>query len=185
MAEAGFRFLLYGLESANQSTVDRLNKGIKINLIKSELEIVRKVNAKAGGYLEPHVTCMVGYPWETKKEAQKTIAMTKDLFSRGLIDTLQATIIIPYPGTALYKECRRRKWLKTSNWDDYDMSRPVMKTPIKDEEILQLTQGLYKSFLTPSFLIKKVLAVRSADDLKYLGRAGKAVLGHLADFRRK
>jgi len=104
------------------------------------------------------------------------------LFAKGLINTLQATIIIPYPGTALFKECQKRGWLKTKNWEDYDMSKPVMKTSMKDEEVMELTQGLYKSFLTPRFIIRKVVSVKSFDDMKFFWRAGKAVFGHLADF---
>ena len=180
MAKAGFRFLLYGLESANQETVDRLNKGIKIAAIEKELRIAKEV----GGHLEPHVTCMVGYPWETKRQAEKTIAITQGLFDKGLIDSLQATIVIPYPGTALFTECEKNGWLKTHDWDKFDMSQPVMKTPMKDGEIMELTQGLYKSFMTPKFLIRKILSVRGIDDLKFFWRAGKAVFGHLADFKR-
>ncbi len=185
MAKAGFRFLLYGLESANQETVDRLNKGIKIAKIEEELKIAKDANNEVDGHLEPHVTCMVGYPWETKKQAEKTIAMTKDLFAKGLIQTLQATVVIPYPGTALFKECQEKGWLETKDWDDFDMSQPVMKTPMKDEEVMALTQGLYKSFLTPQFVFHKITSIRNFDDLKFFWRAGKSLLGHLADFRRK
>ena len=184
MAKAGFRFLLYGLESANQETVDKLNKGIKIAEIEKELKVAKEANEEVKGNLEPHVTCMVGYPWETKEEAKKTIAMTKDLFAKGLIDTLQATIVIPYPGTALFRECEKNDWLKTKDWDRYDMSQPIMKTPMEDEEIMALTQGLYKSFMTPKFLARKIVSIRNTDDLKFFWRAGKAVLGHLMDFRR-
>ena len=167
MAKAGFRFLLYGLESADQETVDRLNKGIKVDQIEKELKIAKEASRENGGCLEPHVTCMVGYPWETKKEAKKTIEMTKNLFAKGLIDSLQATIVIPYPGTALFAECEKNSWLKSKNWDDYDMRKPVMKTEMSDEEILELTQGIYKSFLTPKFLLRKVASVRSLDDLRF------------------
>ena len=180
MAKAGFRFLLYGLESANQETVDRLNKGIKIAAIEKELRIAKEV----GGHLEPHVTCMVGYPWETKRQAEKTIAMTQGLFDKGLIDSLQATIVISYPGTALFAECEKNGWLKTHDWDKFDMSQPVMKTPMKDREVMRLTQGLYKSFLTPRFLVRKIISIRSFDDLTFFYRAAKAVLGHLSDFAR-
>ena len=185
MAKAGFRFLLYGLESANQETIDKLNKGIKIAKIEEELKIAKAANKEVGGHLEPHVTCMVGYPWETKKDAEKTIAMTRSLFDKGLIDSLQATMVIPYPGTALFKECQKNNWLKTKNWEDYDMSQPIIKTPMKDEEVLALTQGLYKSFMTPRFITRKILSIRTADDLKFFWRAGKAVFGHLTDFGRR
>jgi len=185
MAKAGFRFLLYGLESVNQETVDKLNKGIKISEIEKELKMAKAANQKVGGHLEPHVTCMVGFPWETKKEAEKTITMTKDLFAKGLIQTLQATIVIPYPGTALFKECEKKGWLKTKDWDNYDMSQPIMKSSMKDEEVLALTQGLYKSFMTPAFILRKILSIRSFEDLKFLARAGKALFGHLIDFGGK
>ena len=185
MAKAGFRFLLYGLESANQITLNRINKGSKVNDIVKDCQMAKKANKKFNGYLEPHVTCMVGYPWESKEEAEKTISMTKGLFDEGLIDTLQATIVIPYPGTALFKECKKNGWLKTKNWDKYDMSQPVMKIPMKDKEVMALTQGLYKSFLTPRFITRKIVSIRDFDDIKFFWRAGKAVLGHLADFARR
>lgn len=185
MAEAGFRFLLYGLESANQKTLDRLNKGTDVSEIEEELRMVKRVNQEVGGHLEPHVTCMVGYPWESKKEAEATVAMTKRLFENGLIDTLQATIVIPYPGTQLFKECRKNGWLKSDDWDDYDMSKPVMKTEMKDEEVMALTRGIYTSFMTPKFIFKKITSVRNFEDVKFLFRAGKKVVGHLLDFRRK
>jgi len=185
MARAGFRFLLFGLESANQKTVGRLNKGIETKEIKKELEAIRKANKKASGHLEPHVTCMVGYPWETKKEAEETIALTKSFFKQRLIDSLQATVVIPYPGTKLFSEAQKNGWLKTKNWDEYDMSRPVMKTPMEDKEVMALARSIYTSFLTPRFIWKKLTSIRSADDLFFLLRAGKKFLGHLLDFSRK
>jgi radical SAM superfamily enzyme YgiQ (UPF0313 family) len=185
MAKAGFRFLLYGLESANQKTLDRLNKGTDVSKIEKELEMVKQVNRQTGGHLEPHVTCMVGYPWESKQEAKATVAMTKRLFEKGLINTLQATVVIPYPGTQLFKECQENGWLKTLDWDDYDMTKPVMKTKMRDGEVMAITRGIYTSFMTPKFIIKKVLSIRNWEDVKFMLRAGKKVVGHLLDFRRK
>ena len=75
-------------------------------------------------------------------------------------------------------------WLKTRNWDDYDMRQPVMKTEMSDEEIMALTRGIYKSFLTPRFILRKILSIRSFDDLKFFWRAGLKLIGHLLDFGR-
>jgi radical SAM superfamily enzyme YgiQ (UPF0313 family) len=109
--------------------------------------------------------------------------MTRGLFERGLIDTLQATIVIPYPGTELYEECEQKSWLKTKDWSRYDMKEPVMNTTMQEQEVLDLTKGIYKSFISPKFLFRKVVSIRSFNDFKYLLRAGKAVLGHLTDFK--
>lgn len=177
MGKAGFRFILYGLESASQKTLDRLNKGIKVEDVGKAVKMAKKAG------LEPHVTCMVGYPWESKKEAEATVAVTKALFDKGYIDTLQATIVIPYPGTALFRECEKNGWLKTKDWDRYDMREPIMKSPIPDEEIMELTRKIYTSFLTPKYLFRKLLSIRNWDDINYYFlRGGRYILGHLKDF---
>jgi radical SAM superfamily enzyme YgiQ (UPF0313 family) len=128
---------------------------------------------------------MVGYPWETREEAKKTIDMTRKLFKNGLVDSLQATIVIPYPGTQLFEECKQKGWLKTKDWTHYDMKEPVMFTHMQDKEVLDLTKGIYKSFITPAFFLKKIVSIRNFDDIKFLWRASKAVFGHLTDFSSK
>ena len=102
-----------------------------------------------------------------------------------MIDTLQATIVIPYPGTPLFRECRENGWLKTEDWDRYDMREPIMKTAMSDEEILAMTRGIYTSFLTPRFVFRKLRSIRSWADVRFLVGAAIRVLGHLLDFRRK
>lgn len=179
MGRAGFRFILYGLESASQKTLDRLNKGT------TPADMIEGARMAKKGGLEPHVTCMVGYPWESKKEAETTVIRTRELFDKGYIDTLQATIVIPYPGTALFTECEKNGWLKTRDWDRFDMREPVMKSPIPDSEIMELTQKIYTSFLTPRYILRKLLTIRNRDDVNYfLIRGGKYILGHLRDFRK-
>lgn len=177
MGEAGFRFILYGVESASQATLDRLNKGTVWDDIKQATRWAKKAG------LEPHVTCMVGYPWETYEEAKRTVDLTKELFERGWIDTLQATIVIPYPGTALFREAEAKGWLRTTDWDRYDMREPILTSPIPDEKVLALTRDLYKSFVNPRFVLRKLTSIRTRDDFTYVvTRGGKYVLGHLKDF---
>lgn len=177
MGEAGFRFILYGVESASQATLDRLNKGTVWDDIKQATYWAKKAG------LEPHVTCMVGYPWESYEEAKRTVDLTKELFERGWIDTLQATIVIPYPGTALYREAAEQGWLRTSDWDRYDMREPILTSPIPDDKVLELTRDLYKSFVNPKFVLRKLASIRSKDDFNYIvTRGGKYIYGHLKDF---
>jgi len=179
MARANFRFLLFGLESASPETLARIRKCGKANDIANSMRM-----AKQAG-LQPHVTCMVGYPWESEAQARQTIALTRSLFDKGAIDTLQATVVIPYPGTPLFKECQANGWLKTEDWDRYDMREPVMKTPMPDAVVMALTREIYRSFLTPRFLWRKLRGIRSWADLRFYWRAGRRVLGHLLDFSRR
>jgi len=176
MAKAGFRLLKFGLESANQKTLDRLRKGTTVQ------EIVDSCRMAKGAGLTVHLTTMVGYPWETKEDAKRTVDLARKLLGEGSADMLQATIVIPYPGTPLFDEARENHWLLTTDWSRYDMSSPVLASPIQEKEIRRLTQGLYRAFLSPRFLGRTIVSIRSIDDLKFVARAGKAVLGHLKDF---
>jgi len=176
MKKAGFRFILFGLESANQHTLDRIDKNLKVEEIEPGLKL-----CKDGG-LEPHITTMIGYPWESKEMAQKTIDLAKDLFKKGYVDTLQGTIVNPYPGTPLYKYCAENDLLLTREYSRFDQREMVMKSPLTSEDAKELVQELYKSFITPKFILKKILAIRSIDDIKFLWMAGWKVIGHLVDF---
>jgi radical SAM superfamily enzyme YgiQ (UPF0313 family) len=177
MGKAGFRFLLYGLESANQKTLNKINKNSSVKQIRPVLKM-----AKQAG-LWPHVTAMVGYPWETKKDAQKTLDLARDLFKKGLVDTLQATIVIPYPGTLLFKECQKSNWLKTEDWDRYDMREPVMKIPMSDEQLTGLVKGFFSSFWSPEFVARKIWqGLTSYDHFKYYFWMGMKYFSKRKDF---
>ena len=180
MGKANFRFILYGVESANQISRERLNKGTK----PGDIEQSSKWAKDAG--LDPHLTCMVGYPWETLQEAKNTVKLVTDLFKKGQIETMQATICMPYPGTKLFEEAKKEGWLKTLDWDEYDMRKPIMHIPnVSDEEILGVTQELYKSALNVKFIAKKLAGIRNLHEFMYLAKAGLQLLGHLKDFKKK
>jgi len=176
MAKAGFRFILYGMESGNQKTLDKLDKGTK------EEDTINgsRMASKAG--LEPHATIMLGYPWESYEDAKRTIEVAKYCFKKGYFNTMQATIVIPYPATPLWKECKEKGWLLTEDYDDYDMRGAVMKIPFSEEKLLALTQDLYSAFLSPQYMLRKVISIRNLDDIKFFYMAGKKLMGHLLDF---
>ncbi len=179
MGKAGFKFLLVGFESANQETLDRLNKGIMVEDIANACRMAKKAG------LRPHLTVMMGYPWESRVDAQRTVDLAKEIFRKGWADTLQATIVIPYPGTPLFEECKKNGWLKTEDWDRYDMRETIMKCPMSEEEIKGMTQELYGVFLTPDYVFRRLASIRNFDDLKFIKRGIKAVIGHLTDFSDK
>jgi radical SAM superfamily enzyme YgiQ (UPF0313 family) len=178
MKKAGFRMLLFGLESASQETLNRINKGIDVNDI---VEGCR--NAKMAG-LEPHLTIMVGYPWETREDAWNSFKLAKSLFEKGWADTLQVTIVIPYPGTILFQEAKELGFLKTLDWNEYDMKKPVLTSSLPDEDVEEMAKKIYGLFLAPKYVARRIVTLRSAEDLEFLLRGAKKVLGHIKDFSR-
>ncbi len=177
MKKAGFRLLLFGIESANDSTLRRLRKGIDTETMLGSLR-----KARCAG-LYPHITIMFGYPWESFEEAMNTVRLGRMLLKKGLAWTVQATVVIPYPGTHLYDYCKDNDLLSTEDWDDFDMRRPVLKTPFPAEGVMKLVRSMYSTAFSPEFLLRRLYMIRDPDDLRYFLRAAAKVIGHIVDFR--
>ncbi len=181
MREAGFRLMKLGLESANQDTLDRLNKGTAVEDIERGCRV-----AKDAG-LEVHLTTMVGYPWETREDALRTLELSKKLMRDGLADMLQSTVTVPYPGTPLYKQAVENGWLAVApdDYEAFDMTRPVFKTPdMTPDEIMTICNSIYRSFLHPKYIMRYLMSIRTPADVKFIAKGAKAVIGHLLDFAR-
>ena len=179
MKQAGFRLVLFGLESANQKTLDRIDKNLKAE------DIIASCRSAREAGLYPHITIMFGYPWETYEDALNTLKLGRWLLKKGYAYTAQATVVIPYPGSVLFEECRKDGLLSSCDWDDYDMKQPVMKCPISDDQMMGLVRGIYNVAFSPEFILNRLISVRDMSDLAYFGRGTKKVFGHIFDFRRQ
>ena len=178
MREAGFRLVLFGVESANQATLDRLVKGVKVD------EIVSGAQSAAKAGLDVHITLMFGYPWEGRAEIENSVALARHLLRKGYAYTLQCTMMIPYPGTPLFKDLDERDLLLTRNWDDYDMRMQVMKSGVPEEFTKGAIRRVYKGFMHPETVIRRLLTTRDlAADLKFYWRGLRSLIGHLTDFK--
>jgi anaerobic magnesium-protoporphyrin IX monomethyl ester cyclase len=179
MRKAGFRLIKFGLESANQKTLDRLDKGIKIE------DIINGCNMAKFAGLTLHLTMIVGYPWETKEDALNTFKLAKNLMQRGKADLLQATILVPYPGTPLWKEAKEKNWFLFDplDYERYDMREPILKTEKSDaRDIASICGKIYTIFLTPAYIFQRIKNIRTWDDFKFNFKGVGAVIGHLRDF---
>lgn len=182
MKKAGFRKVKSGLESASNSTLNRICKNIKVNDITEGC----KITSKAG--IDVQLTIMVGYPWETREQANNTLKLARKLMDEGYAEMLQSTVVVPYPGTPLFKEAMENGWIRFKDpqaWERYDMTEPVLTTPdMEAEDIMKICSGIYKSFVTPRFILRNLLKIRKPEDLSYVLRGVKAVLGHIFDFAK-
>jgi radical SAM superfamily enzyme YgiQ (UPF0313 family) len=179
MKKANFRLLLFGIESGNQYTLDRIDKGVKIEEIIDSCKMARR----AGLY--PHITIMFGYPWETYKSAKRTLQLGRWLLRKGYAYTVQATVVIPYPGTPLFEECKQHGWLKTLDWDYYDMKQPVMSTQFPEKKVMKLVRGIYGVAFNPEFILRRLITMTSPSDFKFFMRGAARVMGHLFDFKSR
>ena len=178
MRKAGFRLVLFGVESANQYTLDRFAKALKVE----DVEQGAKWASEAG--LDVHLTFMFGHAWEGKEEIDRTVALARRMLAKGWASTLQCTLTIPYPGTPLFRELAAADGLNTLDWDEYDMRRAITKTPLVSEaEIKRAIRDVYRGFLQPAALWRRVTSTRTLFDFSFYYRGVRSLLGHLMDFR--
>ncbi len=89
LAELGCNIIFAGFESTSQSTLDRLNRGINAadyDLVLDNLEQV--------GIL-PRISLTLGFPGETREQAEETCSYLKDNFYRIGLDGVQQ--MVPEP----------------------------------------------------------------------------------------
>ena len=179
LKDTGVRLVKVGLESGSDETLKRLNKKETVAEIKAGIR-----TAKDHG-LAVLITTMVGYPWETEEEVRQTYEVARELmaYKTHLGDSLQSSVIVPYPGTPLYRQAAKEGWLLygLDEYEKYDMSGPVLKTEIDTE---RWCQRMWQLHYAPRFLVGTVLSIRSLDDVKLLARGVWSLLGHVRDYDR-
>ena len=179
MRRAGFRLVLFGVESANQYTLDRFVKALKVEDVESGAEWAHKAG------LDVHLTFMFGHAWEGKEEIENTVCLARKMLAKGWASTLQCTMTIPYPGTPLFKELKENDGLTTLDWDEYDMRRQITKTPkATEDEIKAAVRRVYSGFFQPEALLRRLCSFRTLFDFGFYYRGFRSILGHLLDFRK-
>ncbi len=150
MAKANFRFVLLGYEAADEETLRRLDKGYQLQHVDDCLKWMTKYG------LHPHLTIMVGYYWQTQNQLDRTVSEVKRLMLSGLARTLQVTLCTPIDYTPYHLECIREGVLETDDYDDFDMSRLIVKTPIPHDQYYKAVREMYSIAFHPLFLLRQL-----------------------------
>lgn len=154
LAKANFRFVLIGLEAADEETLQRLSKGYQLHHVERSLQWMTQNG------LHPHLTIMVGYYWQTREQLQATVAFVKKLMFQGLARTLQVTLCTPLDFTPYHEECLKEGVLLSTSYDDHDMSKLIVKTPIPHDEYYKAVKELYGIAFHPRFIWRQILFLR-------------------------
>jgi anaerobic magnesium-protoporphyrin IX monomethyl ester cyclase len=178
LKKCGYRLLKIGVESANNSTLKKLKKDETIEQIEQGVR-----NAKKHG-LVVLLTTMVGYPWENEEDALKTYEITRRmmLYKTHFGDSLQASIVVTYPGTPLYKEAVANNWLTVNptDYEKFDMAHTLLKTNI---DTGFWCKKMWRIHLNPVFVLKSFLTLRSINDIILAFRGLISLFGHLNDYK--
>ncbi|MCF7907306.1 MAG: radical SAM protein [Candidatus Omnitrophica bacterium] len=110
MKEAGLHAVKYGVESASQELVDRCGKCLDLKKAEQMIKYSQHLGIKV------HLTFSFGLPGETKETIKKTVDYALKLDPQSV----QFSIITPFPGTTLFEELDKKEKILTKNWSLYD-----------------------------------------------------------------
>jgi len=147
MKEAGCRMLIVGYESADQQILNNIRKGVTVKEMIEFTKNCRKLGIMIHG-------CFIfGLLGETKETIEKTMKFAIDLD----LDSVQASVATPYPGTEFYKEYEEKGFLMRGELaDKHGFQDCIINTPhLSAEEIVKAADDFHvRFFYRPQFLLK-------------------------------
>ena len=164
-----------GFESGNQEILNRIRKGIKLEMAREFMANCKKLGIKV------HGTFIIGLPVETKETVEQTIRFAQELDPH----TIQVSIAAPYPGTELYNQAVANNWfaretlISNSGIQTSTLSYPDMST----EEIEDAVERMYRRFYFRPKVYARMVAEMITEKQMFLRRLkeGKEFFGYLKE----
>jgi len=168
MKQAGCQRIHYGVEAGTQKILNVLRKGITLEQASNAFRLTRKIGIQSAAYF------MIGSPTETKQDILQTINFMKHLNP----DYAQVAITTPFPATDLYKLAQDEGVIKGDPWREFaknptaNFIPPIWEKELSRQELLGFLKKAYRAFyFRPSFIIKKIAALKSPSELWQKSRA--------------
>jgi len=149
MREAGLRHVVVGYESGNNQILQNIKKGIT-----REQAIKFTKDCKSLG-LSIHGAFIMGLPGETRETIRETIEFAKKLD----LNSIQASLASPYPGTEFYTLAREQGWIASDDFiDDTGHQKCVINYPnLTNAEIFNSVEEFYdKFYFRPRYILRSI-----------------------------
>jgi radical SAM superfamily enzyme YgiQ (UPF0313 family) len=177
MKAIGYRLLKVGLEAGTTDSLHRIGKLESIEEIKENVK-----RAKRYGF-RVMLTMMVGYPWEDVNDVKQTYKVAKELmlYKTHFGDSLQASIIMPYPGTPLYRDAENHGWLTEAgkDYEKMDMEHDILMSNYDNVYWCKKMWNIHKH---PLFLLRSFLTLNNKRDIALAFRGVRSLMGHNKDY---
>ncbi len=155
MKGAGCVEVSYGIESGNQSQLDRIKKDITIKEAYRVIEMTKKAGIMTHGFM------MIGIPGETTETVKDSIKFCKEA---GL--QAEFTILTPIPGSKLYQGAADLSTIKITtedlieNWGSWLDKVLVNFTNLSDKQLLELKRTAENEIFTSYYKRNAIYIIR-------------------------
>lgn len=122
MKQAGCTAVSYGIESANETILKTVKKGITIDQVKKAVDMCNEAE------ILPCASFILGLPGETPETIEESINFAKEfLYPNGVHFGFH--ILAPFPGTEVREEIEKYDIrILTDDWSQYHANRAVVET---------------------------------------------------------
>jgi len=163
---AGCWAILFGVESGVQKNLDTIRKGTTLAQARDAVRWARQAG------LRVQTTFVFGIPGETYTEAQQTIDFACELSA----DVASFHAITPFPGTWLHDHASELGTISPELTDFTYQGAAFVPHTLTREQIRELRQRAYRTFYSrPSLLVRKLLGLRSGEDLRVALRGARSL----------
>ncbi|OAN49300.1 hypothetical protein A6A04_04070 [Paramagnetospirillum marisnigri] len=168
LKEAGCYRVHFGVETGSQRILDLSGKAITFEQVDKAMVTAREIGMTVMAYF------MFGFISETREDALKTIAYANKLDP----DYAVFVVLIPYPGTAVYREGMAKGIIPTDFWRDFTLNpQPDYVIPhiIEDElsrqELVSMkNMATRRYYFRPSRILREIRTLSSFRELKSKAR---------------
>jgi hopanoid biosynthesis associated radical SAM protein HpnJ len=179
MREAGLRHVVVGYESGNDEILKNIKKGINKD---QAIRFTRNCQ-KLG--LSIHGAFIMGLPGESRQTIAETIEFAKQLD----LNSIQASIASPYPGTEFYDLCLENGWIASDSFlDGSGHQKCTISYPgLSSSEIFNSVEEFYNKFyFRPKYILRSIgRMIVDSDERKKLLKEGKQYLSYMKRRREK
>lgn len=121
MKEAGCIGVWFGVESGSQRLLNDMHKGISVDQTIKAFKWAREIG------LRTLAQVIIGFPGEDRETAWETIRLVEKISPDEVGFYNVAT---PFPGTPLYDQVVKNGWLRVTDFEKYDTTKPIFETPL-------------------------------------------------------
>ncbi|MGB2705877.1 MAG: radical SAM protein, partial [Candidatus Omnitrophota bacterium] len=159
MKKAGCWMIGYGIEAGREKVLRLMRKNITVKDMERAVALTKKAGIEVTGHV------IVGFPGETKEDILETAKMAKKLD----FDYIQVYCSVPFPGSALYEEAKKKGFIKSDDWAMFEQNFSVMDTPyLSSREVMELREKMIRDFyLDPRKIFKTLCKIRSPREVMF------------------